>query len=412
MAHDTDPVADGLVAPPRARAESTDRHRHYGLLERAVAAIHDERRPDEALRTVVRMIAEHNGWRMGFVYRARGRPPVASPTRIWHDDGADAGSSVRPLMQEIHRTIGRDLATRVLRSQQPIWLDDPEPPAQVVPLGEHELKILALFPVMTSRRPVAVLEFVAGEVVRPDDEFMLVMRVIGLQLGYLIERANLERRLARLTVEEQRRIARELHDTAGQEAAAIGMLARMLHQDLERRGAAETELAGRLLGEVQQLKVRIRDFVADLRPVEVEPGELRATLEATAQRYALLGDCACVVELDDDIVVGSAFAATKIARIAREAVHNAVKHGRPRHIRVSLRRASNRTVELEIVDDGAAADDHQLTGGGGGLQIMQYRADLLAAQLQVNAAATGGVRVHCVIPTESLEPDEDEETQT
>jgi signal transduction histidine kinase len=382
-------------------------------LERAVAAIHDERRPYEAVRTVVRLIAQHNGWRIGYVYRARGRPPVASPTRVWYDDGVEIGSPLRDIVEQIHRTTGTDLATRVLQSQQPVWLDDSNPLAALLPLDAHGLKILAMFPVMTSRHPVAVLEFIAGEVVRPDDEFFLVMRVIGLQLGYLIERANLERRIARLAVREQERIARELHDTVGQETTAIGMLAHMLRQDLQRRSAAEVELAGRLLEDVQRLKERVRDFVADLQPIEVHhSGQLRAKLEEMAQRSARLGGCTCTVEVDDSITVNDPFAATTMARIAREAAHNAVKHGAPRQIAISLRRHDEESVELAIVDDGTGADPTELAGSGLGQQIMQYRADVLAADLQVETEPAGGVRVRCVIPNESLEPDEDEETAT
>jgi signal transduction histidine kinase len=390
----------------------TDRHRHLALLERAVAAIHDERRPDRALKTAVRLVAEHNGWRLGYVYRARSRPPVASPTGIWYDADADSDPELRRTVRALRRTTGVELASHVLQTQRPLWFDAVDPHDALTPLHAHGLHVLALFPVMTSRRPVAVLEFVAGEVVRPDEEFLLVMRVIGIQLGYLIERANLERRLARLQVQEQQRIARELHDTVGQEAAAIGMLTRMLHQDLERRAAAETDLAGRLLEEVQQVKLRIRDFVSDLRPIEVHPGELRAKLEEMAQRYARLGGCTCTVEVDDSITVGDAFAATKIARIAREAVHNAVKHGRPQHIAIALRRRGDDAVELEIVDDGSGADAQALAGGGLGQQIMRYRADLLSADLDIGSTPGRGVRVLCVIPDEALEPDDEEEADT
>ena len=383
---------------------------HFALLEQAIITIHDERRPREALRAAVRLITDYNGWRVGHVYLARGRPPAAVPTRIWYENGATLHPSVRGALREAGRTAGAHVASRVLQDQQPLWLEQPQSEPYLTSLEAYGLHAVALFPVMTPARSVAVLEFLAEGTTRPDREFMQVMRAVGIQLGYLLERNSLLHRIARLTVQQQQRITMELHDTVGQEATVLGILARMLQQDLEGRSAESTEMVGRLLEGVQRLKQRIRDFVFANRPIDVDTGTLKAELEQLAERYARLGDCACTVDVDESIEVSDSFAATKIARIAREAVHNAVKHGDPRRVHVALRRRGEDQVELEIVDDGKGADAATLASGGLGQAIMRYRADMLSADLEVAPIPQGGVRVRCVIPNDSLDAGGEEET--
>ena len=371
------------------------------LLERAVTEL-GALRPADSLRHALRLVAEHQDWPVGHVYLRREGDPPAVATRMVYESAAPEDARLVAAARELRETTGARLAAQVMRTREPLWIDDVGAHRLLGPVHEHGVRMVGLFPVMTPQRPVAVLEFLASRADPPDRAFTGVMRVVGTQLGYLIERSNLERRIARLTVQEQQRIAMDLHDTVGQEATALGILASMLHQDLDRHSARETELAGRLLEGVQQLKVRLRDFVATLRSVDVDPGVLTATLEDLAERYARLGQCTCELDVDDEIEVSDSFAATKIVRIAREAVHNAVLHGKPGHIRVSLRRSPDDTVLLEIVDDGTGTDPVSLRSGGLGQEIMRYGADLLSADLQVQPRPEGGVRVRCIVPAEAL----------
>lgn len=411
MAKDVMQDRPGPAAPVRDSRSTPEKQ--LDLLERTSTAIHDEGRTSDALGAAIRLIAEHNGWRIGHVYRRRGTPPRAVQTRIWYDDAdVPSPSPLRQSVRSLQSTLGVEMATRVLESEEPLWMDGLDQHPRVAGTG-LPLRVLAMFPVMTSARTVAVLEFFADRGARPDPAFMRVMRVVGIQLGYLIERNVLQQRLARVALEQQKEIALELHDTVGQEATAMGILARMLHKDLAERAAPETELAVRLMEGVQRLKLRIRDFLSFIGPMDVDPRALRDHLEELAQRYATLGNCACVVEVDDTVAVTDAFAATKILRIAREAVHNAVKHGKPRNIRVTFRQEDEDAAVLEIVDDGTGADVASLARGGGlGQRSMHYRADLLFADLDVLPEPGGGVRVRCRIPTESLSADADEEGES
>jgi len=117
------------------------------------------------------------------------------------------------------------------------------------------------------------------------------------------------------------------------------------------------------------------------------------------------------VAISDDV------AATSLYRIAQEAVANAVKHGSPRCIRITLARRDDR-VTLAIENDGADfADPFQQTDGptpaaagrtsparegGMGLRLMQYRARTIGALLDVRRGERGGTRVACSLPLAPL----------
>ena len=89
-----------------------------------------------------------------------------------------------------------------------------------------------------------------------------------------------------------------------------------------------------------------------------------------------------------------------VYRIVQEALTNVVKHSRPRRVTVTLAFRDS-TLEVEVLDDGAAAVTHGAhTGGGHGIVGMRERVSLLGGQLQTGARANGGFRVAARLPIE------------
>ena len=87
------------------------------------------------------------------------------------------------------------------------------------------------------------------------------------------------------------------------------------------------------------------------------------------------------------------FQATHLYRIAQEAVSNAIKHGRGRHIHISLECRGD-LVSLIVSDDGVGID-MGLKKDGVGLRIMQYRAGLIDATLYIRRTEPTGTEVAC-----------------
>jgi signal transduction histidine kinase len=102
------------------------------------------------------------------------------------------------------------------------------------------------------------------------------------------------------------------------------------------------------------------------------------------------------VEFADLVVVDDPQAATNLYRIAQEAISNAVRHGRARHIVISLAMDGD-AMRLSVRDDGQGFDGTQGTHDGLGLSIMRYRAELVGGVLEVDTDARG-TTVLCVAP--------------
>src|SRR5262249_53726154 len=102
-------------------------------------------------------------------------------------------------------------------------------------------------------------------------------------------------------------------------------------------------------------------------------------------------------EADESAKELSRGAALALFRIMQEALGNAVKHGKPRHLAVRLAR-TNGEVALTISDDGVGFDPGGLGSGGLGLIMMRERATQLNGTFEVESAPRRGTTIRVVIP--------------
>jgi signal transduction histidine kinase len=88
-------------------------------------------------------------------------------------------------------------------------------------------------------------------------------------------------------------------------------------------------------------------------------------------------------------------------RIAQEAVNNAMKHSRAKHVTVRLVRAVD-TLSLEISDDGGGFAKDRTGQPGVGLGVMKHRAGVIGAELTINSEQDAGVTIRCRLPAEKM----------
>ena len=83
---------------------------------------------------------------------------------------------------------------------------------------------------------------------------------------------------------------------------------------------------------------------------------------------------------------------TSLYRIAQEAINNAVRHGSPSSVQVSIAHDAGHLV-IEILDDGVGLDERALHNASG-ISHMRTRAALLSADFDIGPAAGGeGTRI-------------------
>lgn len=217
----------------------------------------------------------------------------------------------------------------------------------------------------------------------------------------ITKRKENEEKLQQLTAEilgiaegERSRIGADLHDGLGQQLTAIELMCAGIKEDAAR---ADTGIAGSL-DEIGRL---LRDAVSQTRamarglvPVGQGKDALENGLAELAKRTDRLAGIRCQFECPRRVSVGSPVVANHLYRIAQEAVNNAVKHSKATEVTLSLVRFEG-TLRLTVSDNGSGMGK---ASGGVGLNLMHYRAELIAAQLTVASEAGHGVTVTCLVP--------------
>jgi PAS domain S-box-containing protein len=219
----------------------------------------------------------------------------------------------------------------------------------------------------------------------------------------LTRRKELEREVVEIASEEQQRIGRELHDEIGQELTGLGMLADALVRQMGGKTETQRQLAGKLADGLQQVHQRVRTLCRDLVLTGMDGQGLRTALSNLAERTRDQTGIECTIDCPESIPTPSPITANHLYRIAQEALSNAVRHGRPAHVRIELH-PTPRGLKLCVQDDGSG-----LPNGGGytwesrglGLSTMRYRANLIGGSLHITPADGKGVRVVCIAPWEN-----------
>lgn len=223
-----------------------------------------------------------------------------------------------------------------------------------------------------------------------------VQRIFTGIIHDLTTRKKLEAEILQISTEEQRRIGHDLHDGVGQEVTGLGYLAQSLAEALAQDAPPQAALARKIVDGLRRTNEQLRAVSRGLVPVDVEAGGLAVGLANMAERTCRLTEVECSCSSQEPIPQLDHQRATHLYRIAQEAVNNALKHGRPRHIRIGLE-VKDKQLVLEIIDDGVGIADNQKQGEGMGLRIMGHRASLIGAMLSVGPGERGGTSVRCAL---------------
>lgn len=213
------------------------------------------------------------------------------------------------------------------------------------------------------------------------------------------------REMGNISHREQQRIAHELHDGLGQELGAVAFQAKLLAASLAEKGGPFSAEAERMTALLNQSIARARALSHLLDPLGVESGGLRQALSLLVDRSGEAFATACTLEAPASLPELGGEVALNLYRIAQEAIHNAVEHGRATHVTVGVE-CDTECLTLTILDDGCGFDtDSTATAPhfGMGLKIMRHRAEGLGAQLQIQSAPGTGCNVICRVPLVQVE---------
>ena len=180
--------------------------------------------------------------------------------------------------------------------------------------------------------------------------------------------------------------------------AGTALMATVLARSLSARSAPEDGQAAQIASFMRNAVEQARNLARGLHPVEVDSRGLTSALQELAD--SVDPEVQCQFRCARDIKVTDNNIAVNFYRIAQEAVNNALKHGHPKNVVITLKKTSG-AMELTVEDDGIGFPA-TVRRKGMGIQIMKYRASTMGAKLDAANAADTGVRVRCSVPVATL----------
>ncbi len=217
------------------------------------------------------------------------------------------------------------------------------------------------------------------------------LKSVANVLAAAIERRQLEEDLLYTVEREQQRIGQDLHDGLCHQLAGIGFSTGLIARELPNTLDAKNKLS-HVVGHVRDAILEARMLARGLSPVQLESEGLMSALRELVATTEQLFKISCRFDCEEPVLIEDNGIATHLYRIAQEAIHNAIKHGRAAHVSVTLA-DSNHT--LIIADDGLGLPTESGRSQGMGLRIMKYRAGMVGGRLSIGAGQHNGTTVVC-----------------
>lgn len=198
--------------------------------------------------------------------------------------------------------------------------------------------------------------------------------------------------------EERNRLARELHDSVSQALYGIGLGARTAKSLQKLDPSRLNEPLDYILSLADAGMTEMRALIFELRPESIEQeGMVIALTKQAASIQARHG-----IRVTTDFCAEPALAVeTKegLYRIAREALHNTVKHSEASHVELSFIHVPD-GYQLEVFDNGKGFDVTESFPGHLGLKSMRERTSTLRGHFYVESSKGKGTRIRVTIARE------------
>ena len=294
---------------------------------------------------------------------------------------------------------GGGIPGTVWARNKPVWIADvtKHPELQrTATVDKYGLRAVFAFPIRLDQEVLGVITIFSRHVLPPDKHLLNLLEDICSQIGQVMGRRRAERQLLEISEREQQRIGRDLHDGLCQQLAGIAYSASDLQTKLTKKCPSEAVIAARIAELSRATAVQARQIARGLNPVKLGAMGLMAALNELTSSIGSMFSISCRFESAQTVHIRDHGTAVHLYRIAQEAIHNAVTHGKATEIVVSLRRERERIV-LSVSDNGCGLPGAGADSNGMGLENMNYRARAVGAQLQFMPRDKRGTSMRCTM---------------
>ena len=210
---------------------------------------------------------------------------------------------------------------------------------------------------------------------------------------------NLSGRLLRLQDEERRRIARDLHDSAGQYLAGIKMALDSMRVDVAAVPPAFAHKVEEAAGLTEACALEIRTMSHLLHPPLLEELGLASAVRCYVDEFAVRSGIRTSLELPDKLIRLGDEIELVLFRVLQECLTNVHRHSGSKTADVRIGAEQNQ-VWIEVKDQGNSRKTSDPLRPGMGITGMRERVENLAGVLIFTSDHTGTL-VRAVVPLSS-----------
>jgi PAS domain S-box-containing protein len=197
---------------------------------------------------------------------------------------------------------------------------------------------------------------------------------------------QLEKSIMEISEKERQKIGNDLHDDLCPHLIGVEGLSKVLKTRVKKTAPDAAQSVENITRLIQEAIRKTRLLARGLCPVYFKHG-LLSSLQELAANTKSVHQVTCSLLFHEKIPSGNDMVNTNLYHIAQEAVQNAIRHGGAGHIIIEM--ASRKTwFSLRITDNGTGFDPSK-DARGMGIRIMNYRAKLMGASLDIESSDTG-----------------------
>ncbi|MBN2298554.1 MAG: PAS domain S-box protein [Deltaproteobacteria bacterium] len=207
----------------------------------------------------------------------------------------------------------------------------------------------------------------------------------------ITEKKILEKEILRISEQERQIIGQDLHDDLAPHLIGIEVMSELLKKKLEKNIVPSTSEVEKIRCLIEEAIIKTRRLSRGLCPVFLADHGLESLLQEMASNIQEVHGITCSFDYQESILVEDISVCTHIYYIVHEAVYNAIKHGQANRVNIDLL-YDNDVVTLRIEDDGSGMY-HEDIPHGMGLKIMNFRANMIGADLHIESGPDTGTLI-------------------
>jgi two-component system, NarL family, sensor histidine kinase UhpB len=213
------------------------------------------------------------------------------------------------------------------------------------------------------------------------------------------ERTRLEKELLEIAEKERRRIGFDLHDDLSQKLMGISFMIKALERKVSNEELPKLTDTRKIQELINQVINHTHNLAHNFSTLDSQGGDLALELKELAGNVKKMFQISCHFSSSGPLPTLQSNATVQLYKIAQEAASNAIKHGRAQNVWISLAAQEDQLV-LMIKNDGVPFPVTTGSSDRMGLRIMNSRASMIGASLDIRPNGENGTVVSCQLPLE------------